>query len=180
MSVDFVIRRASEADAAAISRIYNSYVLHSITTFETDAVGPEDMRKRIQEKLDRYDWVIGELNEEVIGYAYYGPFRPRPAYRHTAESTIYVAEGNQGNGFGKKLYAALLKSAGQKDFRELIGVIALPNAASVSLHAALGFKEMGILRRVGYKFGAYIDVALWQNSLDGAAAAPRALSSDTR
>jgi L-amino acid N-acyltransferase YncA len=159
------IRRAAETDAEAIAKIYNSYVLDSIITFETAPVGADEMRQRIKKKLAKYDWIIGELNRQIVGYAYYGSFRPRAAYDHTVESTIYLSEGHTGRGLGKALYEALIRSAAEKGFRELIAVIALPNPASVSLHTALGFQEIGILHSVGHKFGTYVDVSLWQKTL---------------
>lgn len=165
MKDSLTIRRATEEDTKEICRIYNSYVRNSIVTFETTLVEASEMEERIKEKLTKYDWIVGELNRHVVGYAYYGSFRPRAAYRHTVETTIYLSEENTGRGFGKALYAALIRSASEKGFRELIGVIALPNPGSVRLHKSLGFQEVGILREVGHKFGKYVDVSLWQRSL---------------
>jgi L-amino acid N-acyltransferase YncA len=159
------IRRASATDAVEISKIYNAYIINSIVTFETTPVEVSEMEQRIKEKLADYDWIVGELNQQIVGYAYYGSFRRRAAYSHTAESTIYLSDENKGKGLGKNLYRALIRSASEKGFRELIGVIALPNPASVGLHKALGFREVGILHGVGYKCGKYVDVSLWQRSL---------------
>jgi L-amino acid N-acyltransferase YncA len=161
------IRRASAADAAAISKIYNAYILDTIVTFETAPLEVSDLKQRLEEKLVGHDWIVAELNQQIVGYAYYGSFRPRAAYHHTVESTIYLSEENQGKGLGKTLYSALIRSAHEKGFREVIGVIALPNPASVALHKSLGFQEAGLLRGVGCKFGQYLDVSLWQRSLIG-------------
>lgn len=157
-----LIRRAEPGDAKIMSEIYNWYILHSTVTFETKAIDELEMRRRIQEKLATHDWLVAEVSGQIVGYAYYGAFRPRPAYAHTVESTIYLSEGSVGKGFGTLLYSTLIRSAVQKGFLELIGVIALPNAASVKLHAKLGFREAGRLEGIGRKFGSYIDVALWQ------------------
>jgi L-amino acid N-acyltransferase YncA len=165
MREELNIRRASTADAVAISKIYNAYVLNTIVTFETAPLDVSDLKQRIEEKLVEYDWIVVELNQQIVGYAYYGSFRPRAAYHHTVESTIYISEENQGKGVGRRLYSALIHSANEKGFRELIGVVALPNPASVALHKALGFQEVGLLRGVGCKFGQYLDVSLWQRSL---------------
>lgn len=154
-----------ETDAERIAEIYNWYVLHTVVTFETTAVTPTEMQQRIREKLADYDWIVGEREEQIIGYAYYGAFRARAAYRQTVESTVYLSPEAIGKGFGKSLYAALLESATRRDVREVIGVIALPNPASIALHRTLGFDEVGVLRGVGCKFGQYIDVGLWQRSL---------------
>ena len=120
----------------------------------------------MQEKLTSYDWLVGERHGQVIGYAYYGTFRARPAYRHTVASTVYLARDAIGKGFGTPLYTALVESAVQHGVREVIGVIALPNAASIALRQKLGFREVGVLRGVGYKFDRYVDVGIWQRSLE--------------
>jgi phosphinothricin acetyltransferase len=120
------------------------------------------MKQRIQQKLEKHNWIVGEFNREVIGYAYYGPFRARAAYSHTVESTVYLSPETTGKGFGKSLYSALVESAQLNGFREIIGVVALPNPASLALHRTLGFEEVGVLRGVGYKFGRYIDISIWQ------------------
>ena len=159
------MRRATVGDAERLAEIYNWYVLNTIITFETDVVSPQEMTKRIQEKLISHDWLVGEVNQEVIGYAYYGPFRTRAAYHHTVESTIYLSQESMGKGFGRTLYAKLIESVKGRGFREVIGVIALPNPQSIALHRAMGFAEVGVLKSVGYKFGRYIDDGIWQLSI---------------
>jgi len=158
------IRQATVKDAASIAELYNWYILNTIITFETEVVSPHEMTHRIHEKLLHHDWLVGEVNQEVIGYAYYGSFRTRDAYNHTVESTIYLSRESIGKGFGRTLYAKLLESVKGHGFREVIGVIALPNPQSFALHQALGFTEIGVLKRVGYKFERYIDVGIWQRS----------------
>src|SRR5262245_4783642 len=108
------IRRATAEDAAALADIYNWYVLNTIVTFETEAVGPPEMGERIREKLLRYDWLVGEQDGEIVGYAYYGAFRARAAYGHTIESTIYLAPSSTGRGFGRTLYQRLMESAAEQ------------------------------------------------------------------
>jgi phosphinothricin acetyltransferase len=159
------IRRATVGDAERIAEIYNWYILNTIITFETDMVSPQEMKKRIQGKTIKHDWIVGEWNQEVIGYAYYGPFRARAAYNHTVESTIYLSQESIGKGFGRAVYAKLLESVKSRGFREVVGVIALPNPQSIALHKGMGFEEVGVLKNVGYKFGRYIDVGLWQMSM---------------
>jgi len=159
------IRTALEGDAQRIAEIYNWYIQNSICTFETSVVGAEEMRSRIREKLQHYCWLVGEEEGALIAYAYYGAFRPRAAYGHTAESTVYVAQGCHGKGYGAALYADLIAAARRQGLRELVGVIALPNPASIKLHEKMGFQQAGLLRQVGHKFGRYIDVSLWQRSL---------------
>ena len=159
------IRRATADDAMSIAEIYNWYIHHTIITFETEAVSPQEMTHRIEEKLGTHDWLVGEVNQAVCGYAYYGPFRTRVAYQHTVESTIYLSQESIGHGFGKALYVQLLESVRNRGFREVVGVIALPNPQSIALHRNVGFTEVGILKNVGYKFGEYIDVGIWQMSV---------------
>jgi L-amino acid N-acyltransferase YncA len=159
------IRRATEDDAIQLAEIGNSYVANTFVTFETEVIAVDEMRRHIKEKLESYDWIVGELGREIAGYAYYGPFRSRRAYFRTIEATIYLAQDHKGKGFGRRIYSAVIESASDKGFRELIGVIALPNPASIALHTGLGFRKAGILRSVGYKFDEYHDVALWQRSL---------------
>ena len=160
------IRRALIADAEACCAIYNDHVLRTIVTFETEPITPDEMATRIGEKLRQHDWLIAEVAGEVVGYAYYGTFRPRAAYRHCVEVTIYLAGGVLGRGLGSQLYSALIDSARRLGYLELIGGVALPNPASVALHEKLGFVPVGVFPRVGYKFGAYIDVGFWQLSLE--------------
>jgi L-amino acid N-acyltransferase YncA len=159
------VRQATEADAGKIADIYNWYVLNTIISFETDPVSPGEMKKRVRGKLDKYDWIVGESDQGIVGYAYYGLFRERAAYHHTVESTIYLPRESMGKGFGKALYSHLIRSAKGRGFREMIGIIALPNPESIALHQKIGFEEVGVLRGVGYKLGRYIDVGLWQRSL---------------
>jgi len=159
------IRRATEDDAVCIAEIYNWYIRHTIITFETDEVSPQDMAHRIEEKLSTHDWLVGEVNQALCGYAYYGPFRARAAYQHTVESAIYLSQESIGHGFGKALYTQLLESVQKRGFREVVGVIALPNPQSIALHRKVGFTEVGVLKNVGYKFGRYIDVGIWQMSV---------------
>jgi L-amino acid N-acyltransferase YncA len=95
-----LIRHAEPCDAQNISEIYNGYILHTTATFETEAIDELEMRRRILEKLSSHDWLVAEVSGRIVGYAYYGPFRPRPAYAQTAESTIYLSEGSVGKGLG--------------------------------------------------------------------------------
>src|SRR5262249_1256578 len=155
------IRRAEACDAQILSEIYNWYVLNTTVTFETETIDQGEMRHRILQRLITHDWLVAEVSGRIVGYAYYGPFRPRSAYAQTVESTIYLSEGSAGKGLGTLLYSTLIRWAAEKGFRELIGVIALPNEASVRLHAKLQFREVGRLEGVGRKFGSYVDVALW-------------------
>jgi L-amino acid N-acyltransferase YncA len=159
------IRPIEDNDIEKITEIYNWYISNTPVTFEVETISPLEMKQRVQEKLEKYDWLVGEVNQEIIGYAYYGAFHPRSAYSHTVESTIYLAQEQIGKGFGKLLYGELIRSATENGFRELIALIALPNQGSITLHQKLGFEESGVLKKVGFKFEQYIDVGIWQKSL---------------
>jgi phosphinothricin acetyltransferase len=123
------------------------------------------MQKHIRGHLEQYDWLVGEIDGTIIGYAYYGAFRPRAAYNHTVEVTVYLEQESIGKGFGRALYEKPLESARSPGYRELLGFIALPDQGSVALQRKLGFEEVGVLKNAGHKFGEYLDVALWQKSV---------------
>jgi phosphinothricin acetyltransferase len=167
------LRAATPDDAPAIARIYAPYVTESVVSFETDAPGPEVMRQRIEAGGDHYPWIVAVAADgTVAGYAYATAFRPRPAYRYAVETSVYLAAGAQGQGLGTRLYRSLLATLEAQDFTQAIAAIALPNAASVRLHAALGFTAAGVYRQVGYKMGDWHDVGLWQRPLAPAARPP--------
>jgi len=160
---DVLIRPATGADAAAIAAIYNHYVVHSVITFEEEPVPAPAMAERIA-AIRAYDlpWLVTERAGEVIGYCYANPWKARSAYRHSVESTIYLKQGSEGRGVGRRLYAALLESLKNKGLHAVIGGAALPNAASVALHERLGFTHVGTFREVGFKHGRWVDVGYWQ------------------
>lgn len=155
-------RPATSADAAAVAAIYNWYVEHTVITFEVDPVPAAEMAQRIEAVLAAHEWLVLERGSELLGYAYAGRFHARAAYCYTAESTIYLRHGLEGQGFGTPLYSELLRRILARGYRSLIGGIALPNEASVRLHEKLGFVKVGHLTRVGRKFEQWIDVGYWQ------------------
>jgi L-amino acid N-acyltransferase YncA len=160
--MSIAIRDATQEDAEAICRIYNPHVLRTIVTFEEIEVTPRQMKDRIAAVTAEFPWLVAERDGALVGYAYASKWRDRTAYRHSSESTVYVDEATQGHGFGKALYAALLEGLRMTPIRTVLGVIALPNAASVALHEKLGFKKVAHLDRVGFKLGRWIDVGYWQ------------------
>jgi phosphinothricin acetyltransferase len=101
----------------------------------------------------------------VLGYAYAGSFRTRPAYRFTCETTVYVGAEARGRRVGRRLYDELLRRVTQQGFRTAVAGITLPNPASVALHEAVGFKPVGIYHKVGFKFGQWHDVGWWEREL---------------
>jgi L-amino acid N-acyltransferase YncA len=159
-----MIRSASAADAQAICAIYNHFILQSTATFEEAAVTPGDMAARIDAiaGAGRLPFLVAELDGAVAGYAYAAPWKARSAYRHTVESSVYIAPGCAGMGLGSRLYQALLQHLRERDVHAVLAGIALPNSASIGLHQAFGFTKVGQLREVGNKFGQWLDVAYWQ------------------
>jgi phosphinothricin acetyltransferase len=156
------LRSASPADAAAIADVYNWYVANTVITFEVDPVPPAEMARRIETVLAAHEWLVLERGGELLGYAYAARYHTRAAYGWTAESTIYLRHGLEGQGLGTTLYGELVRRVFARGYRSLIGGIALPNEPSVRLHEKLGFAKASHLKRVGCKFGRWIDVGHWQ------------------
>lgn len=160
------IRLAAAADAAALAALYAPYVTDSIASFEADPPGEAEMAARLAAAGDLYPWLVAQGEaEEILGYASASRFRPRPAYRFTVETSIYLARGAEGRGIGGRLYRDLLETLTAQGFTQAIGAISLPNPASVGLHEKLGFAQAGVYRDVGLKFGQWISVGLWQRPL---------------
>jgi phosphinothricin acetyltransferase len=157
-----VIRAVSPDDAASIAAIYNHYVEKTTITFEEDPVSDAAMAERIAQVALTHAWLVDDENGEIRGYAYASQWRPRASYRHSAESTIYLAHTCTGRGIGAILYGELLARLADTDLHCVVGVIALPNPASVALHEKLGFQKVGHLEQIGRKFDTWIDVGHWQ------------------
>ena len=143
-------------------------MLAGVVSFETEAPDAPTIRARMAGADGLYPWLVaasgGDLGD-VLGYAYATRFREREAYRWVVETTVYVADAAQRTGVGRRLYAALIDTLRAQGFTQAIGVIALPNAASVRLHEAVGFCRAGMFRQVGHKHGRWIDVGYWQCEL---------------
>lgn len=161
-----LIRPASVYDGEALARIYNHYVAHTIVTFEEDPVDAASMTARVHEVVDAgLPWIVLEEATEVLGYAYASHWKRRPGYRFSVESTVYLAPSALGKGRGAQLYQRLLSILEEGPAHLVIGGIALPNPASISLHERLGFEKVAHFREVGFKFEKWIDVGYWQRYL---------------
>lgn len=162
-STELATRSAVEADAAAIADIYNHHVLHTIVTFEEEAVSTAEMSRRIAElQAQDLPWLVAERGGSVVGYAYGGRWRPRASYRFSTESTVYVAADHVRTGVGAALYGQLLPALRRRGMHVVLGGISLPNAGSVALHERFGFEKVAHFSEVGYKLGRWIDVGYWQ------------------
>jgi phosphinothricin acetyltransferase len=158
-----VIRHADpETDSGACATIYAPYVAGAATSFEELPPDADDFAERIERVSRMHPWLIAERDGVVAGFAYAAPHRARPAYRWTAETSVYVANGRQSAGVGGELYGALIDLLRRQGLQVALAGITLPNDASVGLHTALGFEQVGVYRRIGYKAGAWRDVSWWQ------------------
>jgi phosphinothricin acetyltransferase len=162
------VRDASEADGAACAAIYAPYVTDTVITFEAVPPTAEEMAARIATAQRGHAWLLLEDDGRVVGYAYGGTYLPRAAYRWACEVSIYLELGRRRTGGGRMLYEALLARLAERGFLTFVAGMALPNEASVGLHRALGFEPVGTYRRIGYKHGAWHDVAWTQRILPSA------------
>jgi phosphinothricin acetyltransferase len=164
-----IIRAATAADAGALAAIYGHHVLHGFGTFETeppDAAWMDGRRREIQGYGLPY--LVAERDGRVLGYAYAGPFRPRPGYRFTAEDSVYVAPEAIGQGVGRAVLSQVIEVCEAFGLRQIVAVIGdSGNAASIGLHRSLGFVDAGIGRSFGFKHGRWVDIVWMQKSLNG-------------
>ena len=162
-----LIRPSSEADVPAIAAIYAHHVLHGTGTFETEPPSPADMAGRRADVLAKgLPYLVAEQDGQVLGFAYCTWFKPRPAYRFSAEDSIYLAADQPGRGLGRLLLSELAAQAEQAGVRKLIAVIGdSANAGSIGVHRAMGFQHVGVLSACGWKFDRWLDVVLMEKSL---------------
>jgi len=158
-------RDATEDDAAECAAVYAPYVTDTVITFEDIPPSGAEMAGRVNAALRTHAWVVLEDAGRVVGYAYGGPFAPRGAYRWACEVSVYLEMGRRRTGAGRALYDALFVRLAQRGFRTAIAGMTLPNDASVGLHRAMSFEPVGTYRRIGWKHGAWHDVAWTQRSL---------------
>ena len=168
-----LVRDATAADAEACRAIYAPYVRDTIISFESEPPTEAEMAARIAAANATHAWLVLEDDGDVIAYAYGGPFAPRAAYQWACEVSVYVDVGRHRTGAGRALYEVLLPRLAGRGFHMAVAGMSLPNDASVALHRALGFEPVGTWRRIGFKHGAWHDVAWTQRQLaDGAPAGP--------
>jgi L-amino acid N-acyltransferase YncA len=159
------IRDATERDAAACAAIYAPYVTDTAITFETEPPTPAELAGRIAAARRGHAWLVLEDAGRVAGYAYGGPYKERAAYRWSCEVSVYLERGRRRTGGGRALYTALLDRLAARGFRTAVAGMTLPNEASVGLHRAMGFVPVGVYRRIGWKHGAWHDVAWVQRPI---------------
>ncbi len=170
-----LIRPSRETDLPTITAIYTHHVLHGTGTFEIEPPTLADMTARRADVLSKnLPWLVAVEGDQVLGYAYCNWFKPRPAYRFSAEDSIYLSPEAQGLGLGRTLLAELAAQAERAGVRKLIAVIGdSANGGSIGVHRALGFQPVGVLKSSGWKFNRWLDVVLMDKALgQGDSSAP--------
>ncbi len=172
---DPVIRRTVAADLPTITRIYDHAVRTGTATFELEPPDLAEMTRRFEALMDGgFPYLVAARGGEVLGYAYAGPYRPRPAYRFTVENSIYLDPAAQAKGTGTALLRALILASEQCGHRQMVAVIGdSANLGSIGVHRKTGFEMIGTLHNVGFKFGRWLDTVLMQKALgEGATTLP--------
>jgi phosphinothricin acetyltransferase len=172
---DAQIRPAALADLPAITAIYREAVLHGTATFELTPPTLAEMTQRFSSLTERgFTYLAAQLDGELVGYAYAGPFRPRPAYRFTVENSVYLSPAVHRRGIGGLLLRRLIADSEANGYRQMIAVIGdSANAGSIGLHRSAGFELIGIHPAVGFKFGRWLDTVMMQRTLgEGRATVP--------
>lgn len=170
------IRPATPADIPAITEIYAEAVRHGTATFELEAPDAGEMRRRFEAlHAGNFPYLVAEENGRVTGYAYAGPYRPRPAYRFTVENSVYLSPASHRRGIGLALVTELIAQCEARGYRQMIAVIGdTANAASIGVHARAGFEMIGTHPSVGFKFGRWLDTVMMQRALgEGGRSTPR-------
>lgn len=164
-----LVRPSTPDDLPAISALYGWHVRHGTGSFELDPPDMAEMARRRDDVLAKgLPWIVAERRDGggVLGYAYACPFRPRAAYRHALEDSVYVADTARGRGVGRLLLAELIARCEAAGARQMFAVIGdSANAASIALHRALGFEDVGTMRSAGWKFDRWLDVVILQRAL---------------
>jgi L-amino acid N-acyltransferase YncA len=159
------VRTATPEDAGRIAVIYRPIVVGSAVSFEIDAPGEEEMRRRILNLPAAHPWLVWEDEGLVQGYAYSTELRSRAAYRFSAEMSVYVDEAFRGRGLGRSLCQAVVDELEKRGFANAFAAITLPNPSSVALFTSMNFEQVGVWRAAGFKLGMWHDVGWWQRRL---------------
>lgn len=160
-----MIRDVNIKDAKDLVNIYNYYVVNSIVTLDLIPFSILDFEEKINSISKKFPFIVFEVQNEVLGYAYANTFRTKPAYKNTVELTVYLKYTELGKQIGKKLYSELLQQLKIQNYHVVIGGLTLPNDASIKLHETFGFEKVAHFKEVGYKFDKWHDVGFWQLKL---------------
>ena len=168
MRAGILIRPTEENDIPAIAAIYADAVLNGTASYELEPPSEAEMLRRWRElRAKNFPHLVAVSEDSLLGYAYAGPYRPRPAYRYSVEDSIYVAPAAQGSGAGGALLGPLIDICEHAGFRQMIAVIGggTEHPASVALHRRFGFRPIGVIEASGYKHGRWLDTLLMQRAL---------------
>jgi phosphinothricin acetyltransferase len=161
--VDTKLRTVELSDAQQIADIYNYYIESTVITFEEELVSVQEIESRIKNiEQAGHIWLVAEIDDKFVGYAYSAPWRGRSAYRFASEVSVYLSNNWQGKGLGSLLYQSLFEQLKLTQIKMLIGGITLPNEASVAIHEKFGMEKVAHFREVGFKFDQWLDVGYWQ------------------
>ena len=171
---ELLIRQSRDNDITQIAAIYDHAVETGTASFELDPPGPDEMARRRTALIDAgYPYLVAELDEKIAGYAYAGPYRTRPAYRHSVENSVYIADWARRRGVGQALLKALVAACERAGYRQMIAIIGdSRHQASISLHRVHGFTLVGTIKDVGYKHGQWLDSVIMQMPLGPGSSAP--------
>jgi phosphinothricin acetyltransferase len=171
-----VVRLSRDTDVGRIADIYAYYVLHSPASFEV--VPPDETeiaRRRAMVRKCGLPHLVAEIDGAVVGYAYASPHRARAAYRYTLEDSVYVDRAHTRNGIGGLLLSEVIAASERAGYRQMVAVVGdSGNAASIGLHERLGFRRIGVMPAVGFKFGRWVDTVLLQRPLGAGDSSPAA------
>lgn len=170
------IRPARADDMVDVTAIYRPAVVDGTASFELEPPDVAEMTRRWRAVVDAgFPYIVAQLDDRVVGYAYFSSFRPRPAYRFSVENSVYVAQDLHRSGVGRRLVAELIHLATNAGYRQMVAIVGdgPTNSGSIALHEALGFTKSGTVRSVGWKHGRWLDITLLQLALgDGNTAPP--------
>jgi len=161
-AMSYDIRLATEADLEQFAEIVNHYIENTTINFHVRPLSEDDWEATWQVLHERYPFLVAMEGDLVKGIAWASPWKLRGAYDWTAEVSVYVRNGHEGQGIGRALCGRMLEIMDEQGYHAIVAVIALPNEASVALHQSLGFELGGTLKRLGYKNGQWRDVSYWQ------------------
>lgn len=159
------IRLAKEEDALSMLAIYAPIVRETPISFEIEAPSEAEFKQRIYNYQKQMPWLVCEIDDELVGYAYATPYRTRAAYQWSVESSVYVSAKHRQRGVAKALYTSLFQLLKLQGFYNVFAAITIPNPSSIAAHESVGFSSVGVFNKIGYKFAVWHDIGWWQLSL---------------
>ncbi len=161
-----MIRLVKLKDASALANLYNYYVINTTITFEETPINKEEMGNRIQNHSPEHHWMVVDLDNKIVGFAFANSWKNRSAYRFTKEISVYIAPDYQRNGWGKQLYTKLLKILQKEGIHTVVAGITIPNESSIRFHESMGFEKVAHFKETGFKFKKWLDVGYWEKKFN--------------